>query len=266
MSPVFKWTLRQRRWSVVWWSIGIIAFIFINLIFYPTFKSQSAQFNKTFEQLPETARQLFTDTGDFFSPVGYLSSQLFYLMLPLLLGFLAISLGVSLIGKEEREGTLEMLLARPISRTRLILSKTAAGALILLAVGIISTLTIMLMCKLVDINAGSINIFEAGLVVTLMAACFGAVAFLVTMLGQGVRAAAIGVATLVALGGYILVSLSGTVTWLAWPAKLFPFNYYHSSDLLTGSYDWANLIFFIVMIALCGLGSWASFRRRDIGE
>lgn len=264
MRPIFKWTIRQRKWSIVWWCVGIFAFIFINLIFYPTFKSQASQFNKTFEQLPQAARQLFSDTGDFFSPVGYLSSQVFYLMLPLLLGFLAISLGSSLVGREEREGTLEMLLARPVSRARLILSKAEAGLAILACVGLVSTAVIAVMCRLVGIDVKLLGVIEAGIVVTLLAATFGAVAFMVTMLGRGARAASVGVATFVALGGYILVSLTGTVTWLRWPAKIFPFNYYHASDLLGGTYNWANLLYFAALIAGCGVVSWVAFRRRDL--
>lgn len=264
MKPIFKWTIRQRKWSIVWWSVGIFAFIFINLIFYPTFKSQAAQFNQTFEQLPQAARQLFSDTGDFFSPIGYLSSQIFYLMLPLLLGFLAISAGTSLVGREEREGMIEMLLARPISRAKLILGKAIAGLAILALVGFVSTAVTAIMCQLVDINVGLVNVFKAGLVATIMAASFGAIAFMITMLGRGARAASVGVASFVALGGYILVSLAGTVTWLRWPAKFFPFNYYHASELLQGTYDWANLLYFSALIGGCGIISWLAFRRRDL--
>lgn len=264
MKPIIKWTLHQRRWSIFWWCIGIVAFIFINLVFYPTFKDQASQFNKTFEQLPQTARQLFTDTGDFFSPIGYLSSQIYYLMLPLLLGVLAISLGSSLIGKEEREGTIEMLLARPISRSKLILSKSLSGVSILIFVGLVCSLFITLMCRLVNIDVSLLNTFLAGMTAVVLAASFGAIAFTITMLGRGAKAASVGLASLIALGGYILVSLSGTVSWLHWPAKFLPFNYYHSSELLRGTYNWANLLYFAALIAGCAVISWAAFRRRDI--
>ncbi len=264
MTTIIRWTLRQRRWSILWWCVGILAFIFVNLVFYPTFKDQASQFNETFEQLPQAARQLFTDTGDFFSPIGYLSSQIYYLMLPLLLGVLAIGLGSSLVGKEEREGTLEMLLARPISRAKLIFSKSLVGILILTTVGLLSTLFIVLMCKVVGIDVSLTNTFLAGLVVILLAVSFGAVAFTITMLGRGAKGASVGLASLIALGGYILVSLSGTVSWLHWPAKVLPFNYYHSSQLLQGTYNWANLLYFAALIVGCGVISWIAFRRRDI--
>lgn len=265
MRPVIKWTIWQRRWSIFWWALGIIAFIVINMVFYPSFRDQAGELEKTFGQLSEGTRALLSDTGDFFSPVGYLSSQIFYLMMPLLVGILAISAGASLIGREEREGTLELLLSRPISRSKLMFSKAVVGILIATFIGLIATTTTIIMAKLVDIAVALPNILLTGLVATLLAVSFGAVAFMVTTLGRGARAASIGFSALIALAGYILVSLAGTVTWLRWPAKIFPFNYYHPAEILRGGYNWANILFIGGVIILCGFISWSAFRRRDIG-
>ncbi|MBI2368924.1 MAG: MFS transporter [Deltaproteobacteria bacterium] len=48
-------------------------------------------------------------------------------MLPLLLSVLTIGLGSRLLAKEESEGTLELLLARPVSRAKLLAAKAMAG-------------------------------------------------------------------------------------------------------------------------------------------
>lgn len=264
MKALIKWTLRQRRTSLIWWCLGIVFFITLELAFYPTIKGQAAQLNKSFDQIPQTAKQLFTDTNDLFSPVGYLSSQIFYLMLPLLLGIMAINQGMSLLGKEETNGTIEVLLARPVSRARLLLGKAAAGLLAVALVTAISSLVTAVVCRLVNLQVGFILIIEAGLMSGLMAVSFGAVAYLLTAFGRAGRAASIAIATAFALGGYIIVSLAVNVSWLRWPAKLFPFNYYHSSQLLTGSYNWVNLTYFLGVISGCLVLAWLAFRRRDL--
>ena len=264
MKPLVIWTLRQRKWSIFWWCAGIIFFILLELVFYPTFKDQAAQLNKSFSQIPETAKQLFTDTNDLFSPLGYLSSQIFYLMMPMLLGILAINQGMSLLGKEENNATIELLLSRPVSRGRLLSGKAAAGLFIVALVTTLSAVFTAIMCKLVGLDIGAIYIIQASLAAGLMALSFGAVAFLLTALGRAGRAASIAIATAFALGGYIISSLAPTVNWLRWPAKLFPFNYYHSSELLTGRYNWANAIYFAVIITACMTISWLAFRRRDL--
>ncbi len=264
MKGIIKWGLWQRRWSALMWSLGIFVFVFINLIFYPTFKDQSAEYEKLFSQMPEAAKTLLSDTGDFLSPSGYLSSQVFYLMLPLLLGILAISVGASLIGKEEREGTIELLLSRPLSRAKLLLSKAFVGLLVVLGVGIVSAVSTALISKLVDIEVPFKNILMAGLSADLLVLSFGAVAFMVSTLGRGARAASIGIATLYAFGGYILVSLVGVAQWLEWPAKAFPYHYYRPGQILEGAYDWGNLLFITGVILVCAAVSWLAFRRRDL--
>jgi len=264
MRPIVRWTIRQKRGTIIWWCVGLIFFLFLSLIFYPTIKHQSVQLDKSFSQIPDTAKQLFTDTNDIFSPVGYLSSQVFYLMLPLLMGVLAINQGMGLLGKEERENTIELLLARPVSRGRLLGGKALAGLLIVVAVGLVSILFTALMCRLVGLEASSAYILEAGMAVVLLSLTFGSVAFLLSALGRAGRSASIGISAVVALGGYILVSLASSVSWLRWPAKIFPFNYYHSAELLRGKYSWLNAIYFVAVIAGCLILSWLAFRRRDL--
>ncbi|HET9721820.1 MAG TPA: ABC transporter permease subunit [Candidatus Saccharimonadales bacterium] len=259
-----RWTIWQRRWTIFWWCLGILLLIFITLVFYPTIHRQSAQLDKSLSQIPQTAKQLFTDTNQIFSPLGYLSSQLFYLMLPLLLGILAIGQGVSLVGKEEHDNTIEMLLARPVSRSRLLLGKALAGLVIVVVVTLVSAVFTAVMCKFVNLSVPAGDILAAGGTVGLMSLTFGAFAFMLTALGRAGRTAAIGLSALVALGGYILVSLAPTVSWLRWPAKIFPFNYYHSAQLLSGDYRWSNLIYYLVVIAACLVVAVITFRRRDL--
>ena len=265
MIPLAKWTLWQRRWSVMWWTGGILAFIILQLAFYPTIRDQASELEKSFSQLSDSAVALFSDTGDFFTPIGYLSGQIFYLMLPLLLGALAIAAGSSLIGREEREGTLELLLSRPVSRSRLMLAKATVGILIVALIGLIASASTAIMSRLVDLTVPFDNIMWAGVASTLLGLSFGAVAFMITMLGRTARTASVGVAGLVAVAGYLISSLAGTVQWLKWPAKLFAFDYYHPAEILEGTYNWANMLFILGVIILCGAVSFVAFRRRDIG-
>lgn len=263
MIPIIKWSLWQRRVSTIWWSIAVFALIFITLIVYPPFRDEAAQLQKSFENLPDAAVQLFGGSTDFFSPVGYLNSQLFFITLPLTLGILAITLGHGLVGKEEQDLTIESLLSRPISRTKLLFAKAVAGLIILTLVSTIALITTLVTAQLVSLDV------SAKLMVVTMAACwalaltFGAIAFLFSAIGKA-RGAGIGITTFIALGGYIISSLAGTVDWLKIPAKVFPFHYYQSEAILKQYYNWNNIWFFVVIIVLCTVVSWLAFRRRDI--
>lgn len=263
MIPVIKWTLWQRRISTIWWVIAVFALIFLTLIVYPPFRDQAEQLQKSFENLPPAAIQLFGGSADFFSPVGYLNSQIFFITLPLTLGILGITLGHGLIGKEEQDLTVESLLSRPISRSRLLLAKGIAGFIILSLVSLVCLVTTLVGARLVKLEVSSKLIILATLACWLLALSFGAIAFLFSAIGR-VRGAGIGITTFIALGGYIISSLAGTVEWLRTPAKIFPFHYYQSNEILRQVYNWNNLYFFAAIIVFCALVSWLSFRRRDI--
>ena len=263
MKPVVKWTLWQRRWSTLWWLLGISAFIFINMIFYPSFKNDADELQKSFENIPDTAVQLLGGSTDFFSPVGFLNSQIFFIMLPLLLGILAISLGSGLLAKEERDNTIEMLLARPISRNLLLTGKALSGLLILSIAAAFSLVVTVIIGKLVDLEVSAFRIVEVTFVCFLLALCWGSIAYVLSASGRA-RAASLGIATVIALGGYIISSLAGTVDWLKGISKVFPFHYYQSEAILRNSYDWLNISYFVAVIFVCGLASWLLFRRRDL--
>jgi len=263
MLALIKWGLWQKRWFIFWWCLAIFALIFINLIFYPSFKDQAAEIEKTFAQLPESATAFISDTGEFFSPEGYLSSQVFYLMLPMLLIILSISLGSSLIGREEREGTIELLLSRPVSRTKLLISKASIGLIVLTIASLVGILTSTIMSRLVDLEVPTKHIFVAGLASFILALGIGSIAFMFASFGKA-RSASIGIATIFALGGYILASLVDIASWLRFPSYFMPFYYYRPGAILQGNYELFNFLIIGSVAVVAGTISWVSFRKRDI--
>lgn len=257
--------LWQRRWAMVWWSLGISAFIVINLAVYPSFKEQAAELNNALANLPDAVKDLFSDNGDFASPSGYLSSQIYYLLLPMLFTILAINLGSSLLARDERAGTLELLLARPVSRTTILLSKAVAGGIVLAVVGAATLVVALAGCRMAGIEIPLQGVIVTTLVSLALATFFGTISFALTALGRNARLASIGLASLVALASYLVSSLSQTVHWLEWPAKLSPYTYYHTSAILTTASSGRKLaLALLVAIIILLVGAWFGFRRRDV--
>ncbi len=264
MKSVIKWTFWHRRWPSFWWSVGITAFVALELVVYSSIKGQAAQLNNALNHLPASARSLFGASNDLFSPVGYLNSRLFYLMLPLLLSILAIGLGSSLLAREESDGTLELLLSRPISRGRLLLAKALSGLMVVAIVGGVSTIAILLLIKLVSMPIGLYHVAFAAFMAVLLALVYGALALMITAFGRAGRGMAIGLASLIGLGGYIVGSLEKDVSWLRWPARLLPYHYYNPLLILNGTYTWTVAGIFVALIIGLALIAWLAFRRRDL--
>ncbi len=257
--------LRQRRWTALWWTVGILAFITLNLSVYPAFRNQAAEIDQSLRHIPASAKALFTDTGDFLSPVGYLSSQVYYLLLPLLFSFLAMSLGSSLIAREESQRTIELLLARPVSRTKLLFGKAIAGLVLLSAVGVTLAIAGGLEVALIQFKGVTFgNVLLTTLMAMILAILFGTIAFALTAVGRSGRAISVGIAVLIALASYIISSLDQTVDWLRWPAKLLPFHYYRPADILQGHFTLGAAIGMLAATGVLMLCAWLAFRRRDI--
>lgn len=263
MKALIKWTLWQRRWSIIWWSVGLVAFISLELSVYPSIKKSATQLNQALSHLPGTVRSLF-GSQDLFSPVGYLNSRIFYLLLPLMLSILAIGLGSSLIAREESEGTLELLLARPVSRAKLLLAKAVSGFLIVLTISSVALVALVSLVKAVGLAVALPRIAFATLLAVDLAILFGSLAYFIASLGRVGRGASIGVASLIGLGGYIISSLEGNVHWLRYPAEALPYHYYNPTNVLNGSYTWAVAGLFAGLSLILLIGSWLAFRRRDI--
>ena len=266
MLPVINWELRQRRTSIIWWSIGVAAMIAMLMLLYPSIRDQAAELNKALNQLPDSLKSLRTGGSqvDITSPIGFLNSQLYYVTLPLLLGILTIGLGSSLLAKEEQSHTLELPLSRPISRTRLLLAKAVAGLLIVGIVGAVMTLVTVAFAKIVEMDIDLGNLLLTSLLTTLFAASFGVIAYAFTAVGTQTHRLSIAIAVLVSFGGYIIKSLSGLTDWLETVVKVIPYHYFNPTELLQGNVSTGLLVYLIVTFVIGGIAAWLGFRRRDI--
>lgn len=257
--------LRQRKWFIFWWTVGIVAYMALVIAVYPSFRHQAAALNDSLNQLPDTVKSLVSDTGNFLSPVGYLSSNAHYLLLPLLFGVLAIGLGSSLLAKDEQAHTLELILSRPVRRSTVLFGKAVAGAAIVAGVALAASIATMILSWAVNLELSLWRVGAATMMSAFLALLFGVVAYTFTAFGRAARLASVGTATLLFAASYLFTSLAGTVRWLRWPAKLLPYNYYHPAEILGGTNNGGfTALGFAAIIAVLCVAAWVGFRRRDI--
>ncbi|HEX7368269.1 MAG TPA: ABC transporter permease subunit [Candidatus Saccharimonadales bacterium] len=265
-SPLLAITrseLKRRKFYLLWWAIGLIVLIAFIVLAYAAVKGQADQLNKAFSGLSSTAGSFF-GASDMFTPVGYMNSQLFYITLPILFIILSVTLAGSLTSKDERHHTLELLLARPISRTRLLLAKMLAAIIIVATLGVITAGFTILCSLLAGLHISANHLTLTTLWTVLFSGAFGAIAFMLHAAAQRTRKAAAVAAILLSLGGYILASIGSMVHGIAWFAELLPYHYFDSSAMLRGHVPTGLIVYVAAMYAVALLVSIAGFRRRDI--
>ena len=135
-SAVLEDAARQRDGDLVWWSLGLIGDRLADGRRLPD-RAHNPDLNKMVKDYPEACRPSSPSAAnvDYISAAGYLGSELFSFMVPLLLLIAAVGAGARAIAGEEERGTLDLLLANPVSRRRLVLEKLAALAAELAGLG-----------------------------------------------------------------------------------------------------------------------------------
>jgi len=263
MLTVYTHALRRRRTSLIWWSIGIAAMAALLAVAYPTVRDNN-ELDKTFANLPAGVEALLGLSGGntLTSPAGYLNSQFYANILPVMLLVFGIGLAAWTIAGAEAAGTLELLLANPISRARVALARFAALTTLLAALAAVCIITLAVLAPPYGLNRGLDlgHITAATVAATLLALIFAAVAFAVGAT-TGNRAAALGTASALAVAGYILQGLAGQVQALHPTQDVNPWHWLIGSDPLRHGLTWQT---WLLPAAVTAILIAVSLARRDL--
>ena len=130
MLTIYLRTLKDRHMSTIAYTVGAVLFMWMYMALFPTIRDQAASFATLLDSYPKGFMQAFgfTDTAVMFAHMGsYLATEMFSFIFPIILIALAVSFGSAAIAGEIERGTIEFLLAQPISRTKLFFSRYLAG-------------------------------------------------------------------------------------------------------------------------------------------
>ena len=169
-------TLRDRRRSLLFWSIGFILLGVILISFFPVIRDVPF-ISEYLEAFPEEFLALFAgEVTDYTSPEGYLNGEVFFLMYPLLLLVFAIGFGSGAIAGEEERGTLDLLLANPLQRWHLVLEKFIAMLICTLLLAFTFWATLAIGGAVIDMGLNLVRLAAICFSGFLLATAFGSVA------------------------------------------------------------------------------------------
>jgi ABC-2 type transport system permease protein len=262
-SPFAK-TLRDTRRALGWWSLGLIGLASMMIAVYPTVRD-NPELNKMVKDYPDALKAFIAFGGnlDYVSGAGYLGSELFSFMVPLLLVIAAVGAGARAIAGEEEQGTLDLLLANPVSRRRLLLEKLGALGVEIVLLAFVLWLSLLVGVEIVGMDVSAAHLAAATASAALLALAFGAVALLVGVLA-GRRGIAIGIAAAAAVAAYLVNSLAALVGFLDIPRKASPFYHYAASDPLRHGLALGHVAFLVALAVVASVAAAVAFERRDL--
>lgn len=260
LSSVFAKSVRDQRWALLGWSIGVVLLVVVQAAVWPTMRDLPA-FEEMLAGYPEALRDLF-DLGAMATGVGFFNVELFSLVLPILFVVFAVGRGARLVAGEEEQGSLDVVLVTPVSTTSLLLQKAAALAVGVAVLAVVVFVTVLVCVPVFDLGFGVGELAPGVLAMWLLGTELGCVALAVGAV-TGRRHIALAVAGAVAVVSYVLYALGQIVEAIQPWQQLSPVHQAVSEGPLGGgvpaSFGWLVLVTVLVVVA-----ALPAFDRRDV--
>jgi ABC-2 type transport system permease protein len=265
MSPtIFQHEFRARLKSVLIWSLGVAALIFVFFTFFSAFAEDAALVNQMMDKFPPEMKAAFAlDRMDFSTVLGYYS--LLFLFAQLCLAIQAANYGFGLVSIEESELTADFLLSKPVSRVQVLTSKLLAALGSLLLTDAVVWLTTF--AAIEAFRSG--HPYDRNILLLLLASLilfqlfFLAVGLVISLLVKRVRSVTpLGLG--LGFGAYVLSAFSGMLGDVKLE-YITPFKHFDAAKIVNnGTLDtplvWLNIAVTLVALA----ASYWLYLRRDI--
>ena len=262
LRNVFLKSLRDQRKPLMFWGVGVAALAVVTVLFYPAI-SEAEELSDLFEDAEAISRVFAGGFTDLTTPEGFLNSQLYSLMVPIMLLVFAIGQGSGAIAGEEERGTLDVLLSEPTTRFQVLGQKFAALTAAIVALSLVLWLSVIIGAAIVGMDLSLWRVLHVTLSGMLLGVLFGTFAL---MLGctTGKRGLSIGIAGATALATYFIYALMPLVEGLEDATKLSPFHYYITADPLANGLDPLHVGVLIALTVGLFVVAIVGFERRDL--
>lgn len=263
--PIFIEQLKRGWRSAVFWGLGIGL-----LGFYVTSVIQNAEILQQYEQIlsalpaPLLAAFGVTNAESLVSPEGFIGfGFLFYAIL--MLAVYAVLSGLNITANDEDDGIMDVVLALPIPRRRVIAEKFVAYALLSVVIVIIAGMGLFAGASVTIIEldrgkllAGTINLLPTMLIIMAFTAM---VASLIAR--KGIVAS---IASAFVILSYFLFTIDNATDSPITTAlgQLSFFHYYDAEQVMQTGLALGNMALLLGLTVVCVAISLIAFERRDI--
>ena len=265
LSGLFRKTLWDRRRAVWAWGGGLGLLTVAMFSAWPALAQDAEALSALITSMPREVFAMFgmSDPEAIVTPAGFISSRIYQTIGPILVVMFAVR-GVSMgLTKEESSGVLDLVLANPSARSRVVVAKAAGIVLTTVLVVLIPTVVAIIgdVAWETDLGPGRILAASAGL--TLLGLFFAGLAMAIWAMG-GASFPAIRITAVVALATFFLNGL-GSLTDILEPARVISPFYWYFGDAPPLAKGFEPTYFLLLAGALVtGWLAVTRFERRDV--
>lgn len=238
VTELFTRGLRAQRRSTIVWTAALVLLAISVVSVWPSMEDSGSLDSLTEGLSPELAAAF--GLSDFASASGYLRGNLYAVLLPLLLGIMAITAATALTSGDEDSGRLELLLALPVRRQSVYLLRLTAVVAALAITSVVVAAVLAASAVGLDMDVMVSGVIAVSVAIWLLAVLHAGVAYTAAAAGLG-RAATMGVAAAVLVVGYLLHAIAPLSSALEPLAVISPWEWALGNDPLSNGFDLVGL-------------------------
>lgn len=259
--PLLRRALADSWRSLIGWSLGVVAAMALYLPLFPSLGG-----NPDVEKLlaglpPELVNTIGYD--EIATGAGYTQSTFYGLLGFVLLTIAATSWGTAAVAGDEETGSLELTLAHGVSRTQVILERSAALVIRLAWLSALSALLVIAMNDFAELDIEPAHAF-AGAAAILGLTLLSATAAVAVGALTGRRVFATGAGAGVAVLGYALNAVANQSDDLDWLHAWSPYHWAYGGSPLADGAHWDSLALLYGVSVAFTVIAVAALNRRDI--
>ncbi|MEN8904375.1 MAG: ABC transporter permease subunit [Clostridiales bacterium] len=258
---------REIRSNLKVFLIWTLVIILINIMFlamFPSYADQADEINEMMKNFPEEMiKAIDAESTDFSDPIDYLAYMFQYITLAA--AIMAMIMGISIISKEESEGTIEFLFAKPITKIYIVTNKLLSVLTQIVVFPILFTISsYMTIESVVDKEYNVKALILLGVSLFFIQLIFAVFGFIISIFVTKVKKT-----TPLSLGIVFVmffISMMSKINESMESLKhITPFRYFEPTAIventkLNGSY----ITLTIVISILCLTGTYILYNRKDI--
>lgn len=261
MNATFRYMLRRFRLAIVGWGLALAVIGVVTVRLYATILERMAVVEKLMEGMPPLLVAIAGEASLLATPGGWLHVK-FFVMVPVLLGIYGVMAGAGLFATDEERGRLDLLMAYPVSRSRMFAGRVLALVLATVLILGLSWIGVLLALPGSGMAVGvvaSVRPFVNTMAPLLL---FEMLALALAMVMPSKLLAA-GTAGLVLVASFFIEILAAVEPALLPLAKGLPLHYYRGGLALNG-FGWPGFLGQLAVAIALGSFAYWRFLRRDI--
>lgn len=259
MTDVLKYELKRRARGIATLVVGVGVYLLLIVMLFPSMQDVAGSIEQNY---PEAIREAFSITS--LSTVeGFLSAEVYQFVWLLMLGLYVIYVAGGIIADEVESGRIDILLATPVSRKRLLVEKFASVVAIIVVINTVTPLVVLAGVLLIgeSIDVGNLFLVHLLSIPYLMVA--GAIGLTLSVLFDRADIAQRGGLALLFM--LFIVESVTKGTDVEWIGAISPTRYFNPTDVLVdGTVDLGGIFILLGVTIVLVLISGEWFYRSDV--